>query len=168
MIEKLNLIQQGIYDVLVKLGYVPNEIIKSSEDVLLEPTKDKAHGDYATNTAMRLARPLKKAPQVIAKSIVESLDISLLPLSKVEIAGPGFINFTLNASSLMDVFLEINDKEENFANSSIGSGKKIDLEYVSANPTGYLHVGHGRGAAYGDSLSRVMTKAGYKIGRAHV
>lgn len=167
MIEKLNLIQQGIYDVLVKLGYVPNEIIKSSEDVLLEPTKDKAHGDYATNTAMRLARPLKKAPQVIAKSIVESLDISLLPLSKVEIAGPGFINFTLNASSLMDVFLEINDKEENFGNSSIGSGKKIDLEYVSANPTGYLHVGHGRGAAYGDSLSRVMTKAGYTVNREH-
>ncbi len=165
--ELMNLIKQGIYDCLVKLGWNDPSVFKSSEDIILEIPKDRTHGDYATNTAMKLARVAKKKPFDIATDIVNSIDKEKFHLSKVEIAGPGFINLTIDDSYLLTVVNKINEEKSNYGNLTIGGNKKICLEFVSANPTGYLHVGHGRGAAYGDSLARIMNKAGFNVHKEH-
>ena len=135
-------------------------------DIVLEVPKDQSNGDYATNIAMRLARVARKAPVIIAKEIVEKLDKQALHLEKIEVAGAGFINFTIDVNYLLDVISKVNN-DPTYGNNKIGEGQKIDLEFVSANPTGYLHVGHGRGAAYGDSLANLLTKSGYQVTREH-
>ena len=135
-------------------------------DIVLEVPKDQSNGDYATNIAMRLARVARKAPVLIAKEIVEKLDKQALHLEKIEVAGAGFINFTIDVNYLLDVISKVNN-DPTYGNNNIGEGQKIDLEFVSANPTGYLHVGHGRGAAYGDSLANLLTKSGYQVTREH-
>jgi arginyl-tRNA synthetase len=125
------------------------------------PTKDKSHGDYATNAAMVLAKAAKKNPRELAsqlQSVIQQLD---LPITSVDIAGPGFINVTFDKQSFVSVIPEI------LASESYGQGSPKDesilVEYVSANPTGTLHIGHARGGAYGDSLSRILSKAGYRV-----
>ena len=135
-------------------------------DIVLEVPKDQSNGDYATNIAMRLARVARKAPVLIAKEIVEKLDKQALHLEKIEVARAGFINFTIDVNYLLDVISKVNN-DPTYGNNNIGEGQKIDLEFVSANPTGYLHVGHGRGAAYGDSLANLLTKSGYQVTREH-
>ena len=135
-------------------------------DIVLEVPKDQTNGDYATNIAMRLARVARKAPVMIAKDIVEKLDKQSLHLEKIEVAGAGFINFTIDVNYLLEVINKVNN-DLTYGNNNIGAGQKIDLEFVSANPTGYLHVGHGRGAAYGDSLANLLTKSGYQVTREH-
>ena len=135
-------------------------------DIVLEVPKDQANGDYSTNIAMRLARIARKAPIMIAKEIVEHLDKEALHLEKIEVAGAGFINFTIDVDYLLEVIDKANN-DSTYGNNTIGNGKTIDLEFVSANPTGYLHVGHGRGAAYGDSLANLLIKSGYKVTREH-
>ena len=135
-------------------------------DIVLEVPKDQSNGDYATNIAMKLARVARKAPVIIAKEIVEKLDKQALHLEKIEVAGAGFINFTIDVNYLLDVISKVNN-DPTYGNNNIGEGQKIDLEFVSANPTGYLHVGHGRGAAYGDSLANLLTKSGYQVTREH-
>ncbi len=168
MLDKLLFdIKNEIYHVVEKLGYVDGNIIKSVEDIFLELPKDKDHGDYATNVAMKLARVAKKAPIVVANEIVDNCNLKEMHLSKMEIAGPGFINLFLDLNYLHNIIFKINKEKEQYGSLTIGNGENIDLEYVSANPTGYLHVGHGRGAAYGDSLARIMRKAGYKVNREH-
>lgn len=160
-------LKKSLFQIISDLGYVDNINIKTSDDIILEIPKDKEHGDYSTNTAMRLAKIAKKKPLDIAKEIIDRLDNTNLHLSKVEIAGVGFINFTIDISYLLDVVLKINKEQNQYGNSNIGNNEKICLEFVSANPTGYLHVGHGRGAAYGDSLARIMNKAGYLVHKEH-
>ncbi len=168
MLDKLLFdIKNEIYNVVVKLGYVDGNIIKSVDDIFLELPKDKGHGDYATNVAMKLARVAKKAPIVVADEIVNNCNLKAMHLSKMEIAGPGFINLFLDLNYLHNIIFKINNEKEQYGSLTIGNGENIDLEYVSANPTGYLHVGHGRGAAYGDSLARIMKKAGYRVNREH-
>lgn len=168
MLDKLLFdIKNEIYNVVVKLGYVDGNIIKSVDDIFLELPKDKGHGDYATNVAMKLARIAKKAPIVVADEIVNNCNLKAMHLSKMEIAGPGFINLFLDLNYLHNIIFKINNEKEQYGSLTIGNGENIDLEYVSANPTGYLHVGHGRGAAYGDSLARIMKKAGYRVNREH-
>lgn len=168
MLEQLLLnIRQELYQVVQNLGYVDGTIIKTVDDIFLELPKDKEHGDYATNIAMKLARVARKKPLDIANEIVNSSNLAAMHLSKMEIAGPGFINLFLDLSYLHQIIFQINNEGSNYGNLNIGDGEDICLEYVSANPTGYLHVGHGRGAAYGDSLSRIMKKAGYKVNREH-
>ena len=168
MLEQLLLnIRQELYQVVQNLGYVDGTIIKTVDDIFLELPKDKDHGDYATNIAMKLARVARKRPLDIANEIVSSSNLAAMHLSKMEIAGPGFINLFLDLSYLHQIIFQINNEGSNYGNLNIGDGEDICLEYVSANPTGYLHVGHGRGAAYGDSLSRIMKKAGYKVNREH-
>lgn len=168
MLDKLLFdIKNEIYNVVVKLGYADGNIIKSVDDIFLELPKDKGHGDYATNVAMKLARVAKKAPIVVADEIVNNCNLKAMHLSKMEIAGPGFINLFLDLNYLHNIIFKINNEKEQYGSLTIGNGENIDLEYVSANPTGYLHVGHGRGAAYGDSLARIMKKAGYKVNREH-
>lgn len=135
-------------------------------EIVLEVPKDQSNGDYATNIAMRLARVARKAPVMIAKDIVEKLDKKALHLEKIEVAGAGFINFTIDVDYLLEVISKVNN-DPTYGCNFTGKGKTIDLEFVSANPTGYLHVGHGRGAAYGDSLANLLTKSGYKVTREH-
>jgi arginyl-tRNA synthetase len=133
----------------------------------IETPKDPAFGDFSTNLAMRLAKRARKNPRALAAKIVERLDCRKLNLEKVEVAGAGFINFYLDRRYLSRVVFQILNEKEDFGASDIGRGVKVNLEFVSANPTGYLHIGHGRGAAYGDSLARVMRKAGYEVATEH-
>ena len=165
--ELKELLKNNIFNVINNLGYVDGVTIKNSDDIILEMPKDKDHGDYATNTAMRLAKVAKKRPLDIANEIINGLNKDELHLSNIEIAGPGFINFTIDKNFVLDIALKINKELDNYGSSNIGKGTKVCLEFVSANPTGYLHVGHGRGAAYGDSLARIMNKAGYNVHKEH-
>ena len=136
-------------------------------DVVLEQPKDKAHGDYATNMAMQLARIAKKNPRQIATELVEQFDKSKASIEKMEIAGPGFINFYMNNQYLTELVPTILEAGEKYGRTDAGEGHKIQVEFVSANPTGTLHLGHARGAAVGDSLCNVLDAAGYNVSREY-
>ncbi|MBZ5749157.1 MULTISPECIES: arginine--tRNA ligase [Metabacillus] len=136
-------------------------------DVLLELPKEKAHGDYSTNMAMQLARVAKKAPRMIADEIVANIDKEKGSIDKIEIAGPGFINFYMNNSYLAELIPSIIKAGSSYGESTIGNNEKVQVEFVSANPTGDLHLGHARGAAVGDSLCKVLAKAGYDVSREY-
>ncbi|MFC7786647.1 MULTISPECIES: arginine--tRNA ligase [unclassified Rossellomorea] len=136
-------------------------------DVILEIPKEKSHGDYSTNMAMQLARVAKKAPRMIAEDIMANFDQSKASIEKMEIAGPGFINFYMNNEYLTDLIPLILDQDQEYGQSNAGNGERVNVEFVSANPTGDLHLGHARGAAVGDSLCNVLEKAGYKVTREY-
>jgi len=136
-------------------------------DVILETPKDKANGDYSTNMAMQLARVAKKAPRAIAEALVSNFDQSKASIEKIDIAGPGFINFYMNNNYLTDLIPTILTAGEKYGETTVGNGQKIQVEFVSANPTGDLHLGHARGAAVGDSLCNVLAKAGYDVSREY-
>jgi len=132
----------------------------------LERPRDPTHGDFATNLAMQLAKALKKNPREIAQQLVNELPVSAL-VTKTDVAGAGFINFTLDAGSKTTVVKAVLAEGENFGRSTQGGGQKVQVEFVSANPTGPLHVGHGRGAAYGASLSSLLAFAGWDVTREY-
>ena len=138
----------------------------SSADVQLERTKDRSHGDFASNIAMVLAKPAKMNPRQIATLIVDALPQHEM-IEKVEIAGPGFINFSLSASSRQQVVADVLKKAGQFGLSNYGNGQKVQVEFVSANPTGPLHVGHGRGAAYGSVVSSLLKAVGFDVHREY-
>ncbi len=138
----------------------------SSADVQLERTKDRSHGDFASNIAMVLAKPAKMNPRQIATLIVDALPDHEM-IDKVEIAGPGFINFSLSANSRQQVVAEVLKKAGQFGLSHYGNGQKVQVEFVSANPTGPLHVGHGRGAAYGSVVSNLLKAVGFDVHREY-
>lgn len=140
--------------------------VEEAVEVIFDVPKDAGHGDYATNLAMRLAKPLRKSPVAVAQDIKKRLDLKHHHLEKVEVAGPGFINFYLDEVYLAQIIPLINEKGSDYGKLDIGD-EAINLEFVSANPTGYLHIGHGRGAAYGDSLARIMRKAGFNVSCEH-
>ncbi len=127
----------------------------------VERTKDPAHGDFSSNLAMRLAQQMHTNPRELAEKIRTNLPQSDT-LDKADIAGPGFINFYLKKTAYWSLIDEIRQQGVHFGNSEIGNGQRIMLEFVSTNPTGPLHVGHGRGAAYGDALARVLQAIGYE------
>lgn len=136
-------------------------------EIILEKPKIKAHGDYASNIAMQLAKIAKKPPRTIAETIVPHIDKAKANIQKIEIAGPGFINLFLDPKSftrLPEIILKAGDA---YGRSNIGNGHKIQVEFVSANPTGDLHLGHARGAAYGDALCNVLEAAGYDVQREY-
>ncbi|WP_417510212.1 arginine--tRNA ligase [Methylophaga sp.] len=135
-------------------------------EIQIERTKDKSHGDFAANIAMMLAKPAKMNPRQIATEIVESLPATEF-VTKVEIAGPGFINFFLSAEANQKVITDVLEQGEKFGLSQVGQGKKVQVEYVSANPTGPLHVGHGRGAAYGSVVSSLLSAVGFDVHREY-
>ncbi|PKR84719.1 arginine--tRNA ligase [Heyndrickxia camelliae] len=149
---------------VMKAGLATEEQIP---DIILETPKDKAHGDYATNAAMQLARVAKKAPKMIAEEIINHFDRSKASIEKMELAGPGFINFYMDNSYLTDLIPTILSEGNEYGRSNAGKGQKIQVEFVSANPTGDLHLGHARGAAVGDSLCNVLDKAGYEVSREY-
>jgi len=138
--------------------------VTAPETINLDPTKDSKHGDFATNLALALAKPLGKPPRKVAEEIVQALPVSPL-VAKVEIAGPGFINFFLAPAAFQAVVADILERGAAYGRNSNGAGKKAMVEFVSANPTGPLHVGHGRGAAVGDSLARLLDAAGWDVCR---
>ena len=127
----------------------------------LQENKEKAHGDLASNIAMVLAKPLGKSPIEIAKQIIDQYEIDK-EIINVEMAGPGFINFFLSKDSISEVLREIDEKKHNFG-KKVSCEQKVLIEYVSSNPTGPLHVGHGRGAAFGSVLSDLLREAGYEV-----
>ncbi len=152
---------------------VIREILKDTVSILgvelpkkvqIEPPREKKFGDIATNIAMLLASTLKDSPRNIAKKIKDLiLERHSTHIEKIDIAGPGFINFFLSKSFWQSEVLKILNKGEDYGRSDLGMGKKVLVEYVSANPTGPLHVGHGRGAAVGDSLARILKFCGYEV-----
>lgn len=133
-------------------------------NILLERPKSADHGDFATNLALVLAKPLKQNPRAIATQIIEALPASDF-IAKTEIAGAGFINFFLNAQSKQVVVQEVLTAGGNYGRNQTGNGHKVQIEFVSANPTGPLHVGHGRGAAVGDCLARLLDANGWNVTR---
>ncbi|RBN40161.1 arginine--tRNA ligase, partial [Priestia megaterium] len=153
-----------IQDAVVKAGLAEKAELP---EVLLETPKDKTHGDYSTNMAMQLARIAKKAPRVIAEELVANFDKSKASIEKIDIAGPGFINFYMNNSYLTELIPTIVKAGEAYGQTNVGNGQKVQVEFVSANPTGDLHLGHARGAAVGDSLCNVLEKAGYDVSREY-
>jgi arginyl-tRNA synthetase len=149
---------------LISQQSLPADI--SSADVQLERTKDRSHGDFASNIAMVLAKPAKMNPRQIATLIVDALPQHEV-IEKVEIAGPGFINFSLSANSRQQVVADVLKKAGQFGLSHYGNGQKVQVEFVSANPTGPLHVGHGRGAAYGSVVSSLLKAVGFDVHREY-
>jgi arginyl-tRNA synthetase len=136
-------------------------------DVVIEVPKDRTHGDFATNIAMQLTRAAKRNPRQIAEAIVAGLDRDKAGVVGVEIAGPGFINFTMNKSFLFEVVKQVLEQDDKYGSTHHGQGKKVNVEFVSANPTGNLHLGHARGAAVGDALCRMLSMAGYDVTREY-
>lgn len=134
--------------------------------VELERPKQSSHGDYACNLAMQLAKPLKRNPREVAQTLVDALPASDW-LEKTEIAGPGFINLFLKPAAWQALAPRILQAGQDYGRSELGQGEKLQLEFVSANPTGPLHVGHGRGAAFGASLANVLAFAGYDVHREY-
>lgn len=139
----------------------------NSIEIMFEVPKDEGHGDYSTNIAMRLAKSLRKAPLLIANDLVSKINCEEYHLQKIEVAGAGFINLYIDQKYLSNIVFKIIQEKDDFGNLQIGENENVLVEYVSANPTGYLHIGHGRGAAYGDSLTRILKKAGYHVSREH-
>ena len=133
-------------------------------DIQLERPKNADHGDFSSNLAMMLAKPLRQNPRAIADSLVKALPASEY-ISRIEIAGAGFINFYLSPKARQSVVHEIQQQGEHFGRHQTGGGRKLQIEFVSANPTGPLHVGHGRGAAVGDCLARLMEANGWEVTR---
>jgi len=135
-------------------------------EIQLEVPKNPEHGDYASNLAMTLARPESKAPRQIAEILVTALRANAL-FDAVDIAGPGFINFRLAASYWATVLHRIYAEQGTFGRSQIGAGVKVQVEFVSANPTGPLHIGHGRGAVVGDALASILAAVGFEVQREY-
>jgi arginyl-tRNA synthetase len=152
---------EGAVDALKHQGVLPNDLTPT---IKVDPTKDKAHGDYATNLALMLAKPSGMKPRELADTLVAALPASDA-IQKTEIAGPGFINFFAAADAAAQIVAQVLDSGDAFGRSLIGKGEKVQVEFVSANPTGPLHVGHGRGAAMGDSLCRLLEATGYDVTR---
>jgi arginyl-tRNA synthetase len=149
-------------DALVAAGTLPAGIDQSR--VLVEPPRDAAHGDMATNAAMVLAKDAGKKPRDLADAIGEWLKADPL-FDKVEIAGPGFINLTLDTSVWIGALRTAIAAGPAFGASNLGRGEKVNVEYVSANPTGPMHVGHGRGAVFGDALANLLAATGHAVTR---
>ncbi|BDG81966.1 arginine--tRNA ligase [Bacillus sp. PK3-037] len=159
-----DVLKEEIKAAVLKAGLAEESQIPN---VILETPKDKTHGDYSTNMAMQLARIAKKAPRQIAEEIVASFDKGKASIEKLDIAGPGFINFYMNNQYLTKLIPSVLEAGDAYGETNIGNGERVQVEFVSANPTGDLHLGHARGAAVGDSLCNVLAKAGYDVSREY-
>lgn len=157
----MNFIEETLVAAIEEIIIKEFGIEKESGLVMLEIPNKTENGDYATNIAMRLTKRVGKAPRDVASVIVEGLSDHEM-ISSIVVAGPGFINFFIKPDVMAGVIPIIRNLDQNYGSSDFGEGRKILLEYVSANPTGQLHVGHARGAAWGDSLLRILNFAGYK------
>ena len=168
MINKQLEVKKMIAD-LTEAAYkkaVENNILPEGEykEIEVEPTKDKAFGDFSVNFAMKMSKILKKNPRETAAALIENMPENKY-IAKVETAGPGFMNFYLTSEWLWDNVKYIIENEDVYGKVSDGNGKKVMVEYISANPTGPMHIGNARGGALGDSLAEVLSWAGYEVAR---
>lgn len=161
-------VQQSIKDAL-KQAILKAQLTESEgvPAIHLESPRDKANGDYATNIAMQLTKLAKKPPREIAEAILENLETAGTLIEKIDIAGPGFINISIRKDYLADVVKAVLEQGADYGRSTAGGNEKIQVEFVSANPTGDLHLGHARGASVGDSLCNVLDFAGYDVSREY-
>ena len=155
---------EGIIDEAIKAAMADGSLeLDEAPAAALERPRDEANGDWASTVAMRTAKLAHKSPRDVAQAIVDHIPANTM-IASTDIAGPGFINIRLSDSVLQEVVREVREEAEGFGRGTIPEGmRKVNLEYVSANPTGPLHVGHGRWAALGDSMARVMRHAGYDV-----
>lgn len=160
--DKLNEIIIAAVKSATAKGELPESDMPS---FIIEKPSDKKNGDFSTNIAMAGARSYHKAPKMIAESIVNSLDLDDTLIDRAEIAGPGFINFYLSDDYYSRIVLDAVEQGENYGRSDYGNGKKMLVEFVSANPTGPMHIGNARGGAIGDCLASVLDAAGYYVQR---
>ncbi|MBO7668309.1 MAG: arginine--tRNA ligase [Firmicutes bacterium] len=165
--RRRQLVRDRVEDALIRARAAGQLAYDRLPEYTVERPRDAAHGDYAVNVAMLLAKPCRKAPRDIAKLIAENIDFSDSPIEKMEIAGPGFINFRMKQDWLNEAACEMLAEGEDFGRSRLGEGRKIQVEFVSANPTGDLHMGNARGAAIGDSLAAVLDMAGFEVEREY-
>jgi arginyl-tRNA synthetase len=157
----MNVVQQ-----LKQQGILPEEI---HPRIHVENTRDKAHGDLATNLAMMLTKSAGMPPRALAEKIVAEIEAMADrgSVSRVEIAGPGFINFFVEDDAKFEVVQKVLEQQQDFGRCNVGQGRSVLVEFVSANPTGPLHVGHGRGAAYGASVASLLEEAGFEVSREY-
>ena len=152
---------------------IRNELIRvarllgadDSVDPIIERPREPSLGDWTTNLAMTLARPLRKRPAEIAVLLRDGMNLSSASVQRVDIAGPGFMNFWLDPTRIAEGLREIFEQDESFGESDAGNGQMVNVEFVSANPTGPLHVGHGRQAALGDAISTLLAWTGWDVSR---
>ena len=163
MKQKLESLLLHAVDALKTEAVIAREL---NPQINIERARDQQHGDFASNLAMMLAKPAKMNPRQLAEKIV-----ALLPadssVTKVEIAGPGFINFFIDPNAQYQIITLIHEQGDKFGLSQVGAGKKVQVEFVSANPTGPLHVGHGRGAAYGSAVADLLVAVGFDVQREY-
>ncbi|OGO97289.1 MAG: arginine--tRNA ligase [Coxiella sp. RIFCSPHIGHO2_12_FULL_44_14] len=163
MKDKLITLLNSAIQTLQKNGYLPKEMTATAT---LSSCKDATHGDYASNCALLLAKAAKKPPRELAEKLASALPSNDF-VEKTEIAGPGFINFFLQKAHLRAVISTALKQAETFGHSHFGKKQRVHIEYVSANPTGPLHVGHGRGAAYGASVANILKATGFNVHREY-
>lgn len=144
---------------LQQQGIIPETL---QPEIKIDRAREAAHGDFATNLALVLAKPCRQSPKVLAEQLVQAMPANDL-VERIEIAGAGFINFFIKPAATAAVIQQVIDQGERYGQCQQGQGQKVILEYVSANPTGPLHVGHGRGAAYGATLANLLKTAGYEV-----
>lgn len=144
-------------------GFIPADLLPVIE---LEHTRDKSHGDFATNLALTLAKPCRLAPRQVAERLLSFIEASP-SVQKIEIAGPGFINFFLAPQAQFEVVNTVLSQKANYGRCDVGQNTRVFLEFVSSNPTGPLHVGHGRGAALGASLANLLSFTGFNVHREY-
>src|SRR5690625_4055072 len=136
-------------------------------DIQLQKPREKEHGDFATNGAMQLTRMAKRPPREIAEQIVAKLDYEAAQVERGDIAGPGFINFYMKDDFFANIVATVLEQGEHYGETNYGQGKRVQVDFVSVNPTGDLHLGHARGAAFGDVLCNVFAAAGYAVDREY-
>lgn len=159
-----NALKEAFKQAIIKCGFVEDYDLSK---IVIEIPKDKAHGDYSTNIAMQLTKLLRKNPREIASAIIEAVDKESANIESIEIAGPGFINMFMKKDVMTAIIKEVLDQKDDYGKTNYGQGTKYNVEFVSANPTGDLHLGHAKGAAVGDSICRIMDAAGYDVTREY-
>ena len=161
--ELVNLIRNSI-ETAIKLGEFP-EFEITNDDIIIEVPKEKANGEFSTNIAMKLAKKVRKAPKICAEAIIKNFNQEGTFIEKIECAGVGFINFHFKSEWLNKVIEIINKEKQDYGKSEIGKGQKVMVEFVSANPTGPLHMGNARGGALGDLIAGVLELTGHDVTR---
>lgn len=157
-------VKTALHNAVLATGLVEEPNVPA---IMLETPKSKDNGDYATNIAMQLTKLAKKPPRAIAEAILEKLDKTGTSIESIDIAGPGFMNIILKKDYLDDVVKTVIDQSAQYGRNNSGNHEKIQVEFVSANPTGDLHLGHARGASLGDSLCNILDFAGYDVSREY-
>lgn len=157
-------LKEALQKAVIACGFVEEYPL---DKIVIEIPKEAEHGDYSSNIAMQLTKILKRNPREIATTMIETIDKESADIESIEIAGPGFINLFMKKNAMTSIINEVIAQEDAYGKSLYGNGVKYNIEFVSANPTGDLHLGHAKGAAVGDSICRIMSAAGYDVTREY-